>query len=140
MNWKKVTEGNYTLPPATQTTLGGVKIGSGVNVNSEGTISVNPSSDNGTGEGVSPSVVDAYIISGFIRGMGPAELNRWRGVSALISEGTVLEVIFTSGNVQRFNLAEGYINVDDGATLRINYETGDIRVVSSVAPYFNEIL
>jgi hypothetical protein len=33
--------GSYTLPPATDTTLGGVKIGSGVNVTSDGTISVN---------------------------------------------------------------------------------------------------
>lgn len=34
--------GEYTLPPATSSTLGGVKIGSGVNVASDGTISVNP--------------------------------------------------------------------------------------------------
>lgn len=32
--------GSYTLPPATANTLGGVKIGSGVNVTSDGTISV----------------------------------------------------------------------------------------------------
>lgn len=32
----------YTLPPATSTTLGGVKVGSGVNVAGDGTISVTP--------------------------------------------------------------------------------------------------
>lgn len=140
MNWKKATEGNYTLSPATQTTLGGVKVGSGMNVDHEGTISVKPSSNNGASGGGSLSIVDVYIISGSVRGMGPAELNRWKGISVLIDEETVLEVIFTSGNVKRFKLASGYINVGEGETLRINYETGDIRVVSSTTQYSNEAL
>lgn len=34
---------NYTLPPATTTTLGGVIVGTGLSVTSNGTLSVNPS-------------------------------------------------------------------------------------------------
>lgn len=41
--------GSYTLPPATSSTLGGVKIGSGVNVTSDGTISVSGGGGGGGG-------------------------------------------------------------------------------------------
>ena len=37
--------GTYTLPPATENTLGGVKIGSGLNVTRDGTLSVNAATE-----------------------------------------------------------------------------------------------
>lgn len=37
--------GSYTLPPATENTLGGVKIGSGLNVTRDGTLSVNAATE-----------------------------------------------------------------------------------------------
>lgn len=63
----------YTLPPATSTTLGGVKVGSGVNVAGDGTISVSAT----WLEGQIASAVQAYLTEHYGTGFtwGDIETN-----------------------------------------------------------------
>lgn len=56
--WKDSSGGSYTLPIASSTTLGGVKIGSGISVGDDGTISASG------GGSTTPRLIGKYVHSG----------------------------------------------------------------------------
>jgi len=56
---------NYILPPATTTTLGGVIIGSGLSITSNGTLSVNASTGSGLTQ-LNKIVFKKFFVSGII--------------------------------------------------------------------------
>lgn len=127
---------NYSLPIANATTLGGVKIGSGITVGLDGTISVPQQNNNGS----YVQVTDAYLISGKVMGMGFAEANVRSGMTLVISANTVLEIAFSNGTIKRFSIPQSSININVDYTLRINIATGEIKILDAITPFINEIL
>lgn len=115
-NMNAPTTPAYTLPVASATTLGGVKIGSGVSVGSDGTISVSASSKNVetfTFTDVAtlveqirkkkPSIGDVIYFSDMIGGSstsGTIEGNRLSGTVCNIDEDADAVIFSMSGAVQ----------------------------------------
>lgn len=103
------TGSNYTLPSATTSTLGGVIIGSGISVTSNGTISVNSTGGNYT---LPPGTTST--LGGFIVGNG----------LSVTSNGTLSVTSSSSGGIQQLGkiLFERY---HDNSDNKIEYWTAN---------------
>jgi hypothetical protein len=125
--------------PATPTTLGGVKVGTGLVVAADGTLSVTGGTSSGGTSGTSPVVTDAYIISGRVVGMGLADDNVRKGMTLIIGAGSVIEIAFTNGVVKRFNLTAGEINIGSGNVLRMDLTSGALTIAAPTTAAINQI-
>jgi hypothetical protein len=135
MGYTRKSGGSIT--PATSTTLGGVKVGSGLSVALDGTLSA----AGGTGgtSSTSPVATDAYIIAGRVIGMGLADDNIRKGMTLIIGPGSVIEVALINGAVKRFSLTAGEINIANGSVLRMDLTTGALTVTSPTTAAINQV-
>ena len=102
--------GQYVLPAATQSTLGGVKIGSGLTITSGGTLSVS----GGTGGGIKTFDIE--------EGSSAAVIEVAQEICAL-SENECKEVLLYLGNLE--NDFGYYLFSNDGnATIPLAYSAG----------------
>lgn len=133
----------YVLPAATTSTLGGVKIGSGVNVTVDGTISVpsyvlQPATTSTLG-GVIVGAGLAVDVNGLISGTGVAQVGNANatGAQALVTasgagNGTaVIKQIRAGSNVTITNDATSITINAQGNVLSVSGQTGNV-VVSTV--------
>lgn len=126
MTWEKKAGNN--LSPATATTLGGIKVGSGLNVTTDGTLSVST-----TTTPLAEQVTGVYLIPNILN----YTINSNNGVEIKPISGQKIYIYYLN-KIVSYDLPT--ITIGNNYTLRVDVSTGTFRAVSDAYLFQNEIL
>lgn len=145
-SWKEIGSGggsSYVLPPATETTLGGVIVGSGLNATADGTVNI----DMATNVDVIPTVIHAGVVDAKLMIVGNTmhmtfAIEEGTSITALES---LLEWDSQYVSLSKVNISSPIFGIDgnayhcvvDEATSRVYFNEPTNSVVTATSTYVN---